>query len=63
MKFKDNPNIIKIQDLIRIDKIIYLVLEYCNDKDITSYFKKLRYESGSSSEIKFNDGKKPKSQI
>ena len=42
MKLKDNPNIIKIQDLIRDDKIIYLILEYCNDKDIISYFKKLR---------------------
>ncbi len=42
MKFKNNPNIIKIQDLIRDDKIIYLVLEYCNDKDIISYFKRLR---------------------
>ncbi len=42
MKLKDNPNIIKIQDLIRDDKIIYLILEYCNDKDIISYFKHLR---------------------
>ena len=44
MKLKDNPNIIKIQDLIREDKIIYLILEYCNDKDIISYLKKLRGE-------------------
>jgi serine/threonine protein kinase len=42
MKLKDNPNIIKIQDLIRDDKIINLILEYCNDKDIISYFKQLR---------------------
>jgi len=42
MKFKNNPNIIKIQDLIRDGKIIYLVLEYCNDKDIINYMKKIR---------------------
>lgn len=42
MKFKNNPNIIKIQDLIRDEKIIYLVLEYCNDRDIISYLKRLR---------------------
>ncbi len=44
MKLKNNPNIIKIQDLIRDEKTIYIVLEYCNDKDIISYFKKLRGE-------------------
>lgn len=49
MKFKNNPNIIKIQDLIRDEKIIYLVLEYCNDRDIISYLKKMRGQ---------NDGEK-----
>lgn len=40
IKLRDNPNIIKIEDVIadREHKLINLVLEYCNSKDLESFF-------------------------
>ena len=52
IKLRENPNIIKIEDVIGDAKNhrIYLILEYCNNKDLDSYFrnlyasKKIRHE-------------------
>lgn len=45
IKLVHNPNIIKIEDVItdeREKNKIFLILEYCDNKDLTKYFQRLR---------------------
>jgi serine/threonine protein kinase len=43
IRLRHNPNIIKIEDVIGDTKNhrIYIILEYCNNKDLDSYFRQL----------------------
>jgi serine/threonine protein kinase len=46
IRLRQNPNIIKIEDVIgdRDHRRIYIVLEYCNSKDLESFFEEQRAE-------------------
>lgn len=44
IKLRQNKHIIRIEDIVRDKNIIYIMLEYCNERDLVDYFGKIRKE-------------------
>jgi serine/threonine-protein kinase ULK/ATG1 len=43
-KLWQNKHIIRIEDFIRTKNIIYILLEFCNEKSLVDFFDKIRKE-------------------
>ena len=46
MKNLDNQNILKLYDVLRIKDVLYLILEYCNQGDLSKYILSRNNENG-----------------